>query len=99
MTTLSEAKLMSKIGSDVVQEGWGESIIRIALALVSGQVPPQMEMAVATQVLTDCAGAAAALALMNMPPDAADEAADDLLKGFKEVIMGRYAALRKERGL
>lgn len=89
MTFPPEVLTMSQIGRDIALEGIGESLFRVALAAVKGQVPANMEMAVATQILVDCGSAMAATAVMRMPPAEARVAIVDLANGFRASALSR----------
>lgn len=96
MTTSSEAMIMAGIGRDLVTEGGGESLLRVVLAMVDGQVPPQMRMAVATQILVDCASAAASASVAGMPIREAREALIGLAETFGKSALSRLDAIHPE---
>lgn len=99
MTAMDQAMTLAQIGSDLVQEGGGADLINAAVDMARGQVPPGMEMGVATQILMDSASGAAVATILTMPPDVAQDAINDLIEGFREITTTRLTKLRKEKGI
>lgn len=99
MSREDQAKLISEIGGDIAQEGGGEALIKAALDLVRGQVPPRMEMSSATQLLMEAAAGAAVAALFPLSPERAKPGIDDLADGFRQIAIARLTALRKLKGI
>jgi len=95
MTTFKEGMLLAGIGRDLCVEQ-GDALFRITLAMVQGQVPSSAQLPVAAQIMTDCASAAAAAAVHDMPIAEARAAIGVLADCFRDSAMDRLEHLHPQ---
>lgn len=91
-----EVLTMARIGRDVALEGSAMAIFDVAMAAVKGQVPPDMEPAVACQIITDSASASAVAAVIHMPVTNARAVLHALSTAFLAGMLERLEAIHPE---